>query len=1708
MLALSLVGEVQAQTNAPTVTTVAITSDPGEDGGYAAGDTIEVGLTFSGAVTVTGSPQITIDVGGRDRTASYSTGSGNAQLKFTYTVAAGDEDTDGIAVVANSLALNGGTIQAGATDAALAHAALQEDGHRVDGVAPTVTVGEETRPFVPPRGRFNVVFFFSEKVYDLTDSEVTVTNGTAHDATAPAGNATWPRYTRWEVAIQPAAEGPVTVTLPAGAAADAYGNGNTAPASALSVIAADPVMVEVTRTTSGFAEGGKAEFMVTRSRDNGAIPVSLSLDQTGDFLSGTVEVYPPPDPNNPSDPVTPTEVEFTATPATLNVTFAAGELSKRIAVLTEDDSSDEDDGTVTLSVPAKADEYKYIPGNAPSATADVRDDDVAPEVSLYWVATVHPFNPATTLSSALEGGAIELLVAGNAGEEPLVVTLSVTEVGSYLDLDGAGAEGYQVLQNGNLQVTIPADGRFRQVSMPLADNAAAGAAGSVTVTVLEDPGRSYTPASGLDTRTIAVSDNDAASEVSISGGGDVTEGSQLSFTLTRTWALGQDQGQLVANVQLEQVGDYVTWPADHQPNADGLVTIPVTISEGSLTATLTLDTVDDAVSEFSGSVTATILADTGGDYTLGTSSAVTTNLVDNDPPIISVEAVAAEITEGSSAKYRITRVGDISGSLRVGLYVTGLTKIMTEATETIVLTSDSEDQEQRLTVNGASVDHILEFAAGEGEKTLSLTTEADTVNEGDGWLAVSILQTTGVPYGVGTGEARVHVKDDDIPTVSLDRPVGPTGLTLSSDGTTWEGTIAEGTQFTYSSTCTGVTQFSADAAVNLDPISMWVQYSNHPAFYAEQYQDNGLGLNRAGIHSLGVECAGRTVTFGSHRFYVGPEDGVLEIEIVPQSEMAPIDSAPGSMRPTRFAEFIRQYEAAAAEAQAAGTLITKDDIFAPDSLGSHTPGANCNESDPKYCPRYEVGTVSKIRLTVTNSDPTILIKAESVSVAEGEPARFIIERKWAADQIALAPPQSETVVYLRASHDGGYITADMPTQVTFGRNESRKVVTLPTIADDAYGGDGSVTIELLPDTSTGSVNRNARYTTWENWRGHTPEGGRSDRAVVTITNDDEKPAITIEPASVTEGDSGNTDMTFTLTLSQAVSEDVTVKYLTSDGTATAGSDYTAVAGGTATIDANATTATFTVSVTGDETDEPDETFNVTISLPEPDPGLNEGEGEHQVAIAGGVTATVTGTIRDDDPMLITVAAANAEVVEGEDVVFVLTRSQITDTPMRVAARLNRPGSRGRVVAMFGAGAATTTFTVSTTDNKLVDHPGDREYMLEVLGDGNLLGIPDRLYSPGDPPSATVTVTDNDELQIVTVHPHQAFVAEGGEVKLVFRRTGDTSEELRFSYVRESRLERDTDGYPDYRSINETFPAGVSEITTGNMLDSDVFGDDQSVNSNYPIKFTAQIYGDGNLFGVHRVWKAGTPNTATIVFYDDDRTREIELRAKYPNAGQIGQTVTIEFEVLNSGSEKTEDTISITSVQRKGGDTNQTKPAEPRVSCTISGSLAAGALGTCQATFSLNAQDLTDSPMVLDATASDGTTSSSAFRIYLRVVDGVTVGFKETTRLQVNEPEHGEANAKAELAVTRIGETGEQVQVAYVIEPSPTMSRPYPPEEGVDYADNSATPGILTFVPNEMEKNITIDILGDEIDEPRELFRVTLVPPRACWWRPKRSTASS
>ena len=100
---------------------------------YGAGGVIEFTVTFNEAVTVTGMPRLPLL---NMQYANYQSGSGTSPLKFTYTVQAGDADTDGINLGQNALELNGGTIVAVDDSAAalITHAPVgDQSGHKVDG---------------------------------------------------------------------------------------------------------------------------------------------------------------------------------------------------------------------------------------------------------------------------------------------------------------------------------------------------------------------------------------------------------------------------------------------------------------------------------------------------------------------------------------------------------------------------------------------------------------------------------------------------------------------------------------------------------------------------------------------------------------------------------------------------------------------------------------------------------------------------------------------------------------------------------------------------------------------------------------------------------------------------------------------------------------------------------------------------------------------------------------------------------------------------------------------------------------------------------------------------------------------------------------------------------------------------------------------------------------------------------------------------------------------------------------------------------------------------------------------------------------------------------------------------------------------------------------------------------------------------------------
>lgn len=145
-------GSVTIDSTPPTVTDVTSTTT---NGAYKAGATVNVRVTFSKNVTITGAPRIKLQTNNGDKYAAYATGSGSQNIDFSYVVQSGDTTSDLDYVNTTALELNSGTIQdAAGNNATLtlpapgaSHSLSSNKNVVLDTTAPTLS---ETTPVPTP----------------------------------------------------------------------------------------------------------------------------------------------------------------------------------------------------------------------------------------------------------------------------------------------------------------------------------------------------------------------------------------------------------------------------------------------------------------------------------------------------------------------------------------------------------------------------------------------------------------------------------------------------------------------------------------------------------------------------------------------------------------------------------------------------------------------------------------------------------------------------------------------------------------------------------------------------------------------------------------------------------------------------------------------------------------------------------------------------------------------------------------------------------------------------------------------------------------------------------------------------------------------------------------------------------------------------------------------------------------------------------------------------------------------------------------------------------------------------------------------------------------------------------------------------------------------------------------------------------------------
>ncbi|HWK55829.1 MAG TPA: Ig-like domain-containing protein [Parapedobacter sp.] len=149
---------------APSVTGVDV---PGDDA-YALGEPLSFTVNFNENMVVNttgGNPRIPLTIGTNTRYATYVNNPVSDALLFTYTVVAGDNDTDGISV-GTHIELNGGAIQdvAGNAAALTLNAIGATNDVRVDGVAPTVSTFSPANGSADMEPDANLLVTFSERI--------------------------------------------------------------------------------------------------------------------------------------------------------------------------------------------------------------------------------------------------------------------------------------------------------------------------------------------------------------------------------------------------------------------------------------------------------------------------------------------------------------------------------------------------------------------------------------------------------------------------------------------------------------------------------------------------------------------------------------------------------------------------------------------------------------------------------------------------------------------------------------------------------------------------------------------------------------------------------------------------------------------------------------------------------------------------------------------------------------------------------------------------------------------------------------------------------------------------------------------------------------------------------------------------------------------------------------------------------------------------------------------------------------------------------------------------------------------------------------------------------------------------------------------------------------------------------------------------------
>ena len=403
-------------------------------------------------------------------------------------------------------------------------------------------------------------------------------------------------------------------------------------------------------------------------------------------------------------------------------------------------------------------------------------------------------------------------------------------------------------------------------------------------------------------------------------------------------------------------------------------------------------------------------------------------------------------------------------------------------------------------------------------------------------------------------------------------------------------------------------------------------------------------------------------------------------------------------------------------------------------------------------------------LTVTDDDQATVSIDDLASVEQETTKTFTISLDHAVDHdITL----DYTTVDGTAVAGTDYVATS--GTITISAGETTATVSVELLSDDIVETNEAFALQLS------NIQADGANVVFETSRGE-----------FSIEEDD---AAQVTIANVTKSETDDTAI-FTVTLDRVVDHDVQIDYATSNGTATAGTDFES-ATGTLTIAAGETTGSIVVTLSDDQLVEWDETFGIQLSNPQ--------SGGRNVSISQN---SATGTIQDNDSATVSVGDVSvAEVADGQ-ANYVISLSQPVDHDVTIdfttvddtaKAGSDYTAKTGRV--SIAAGETSATVSVDLLNDNIAEN--DESFSFEISG----VSASGRAVSIGDA-TATGIIADDDQ-SLIRINDVSATETADGTVEKVF--TVTLSDAL------------DRDVLIDFATVDGTAKAGSDYTATSGTL---------------------------------------------------------------------------------------------------------------------------------------------------------------------------------------------------------------------------------------------------------------------------------------------------